>query len=229
MRYAKAAERRWQRMTQSDIIAAKVNRLCDIKRNIEALKKESEEIEGFFLKLAEDDLADTKLKTAKYSGDGVNTVSASYATTTKLLFPSVLKELLGESFKDVVKEEVKYTLTDPGKRMLSGIFLRQYTPTTVQKIINEITEDFDTRAALMKKCRGAKFETDKKALMSISGLGEEDAEHYAYFIAEAACWEQFAKLISLSKYKDNIELAIEKIDAAVLATENPKVEISYGE
>ena len=214
-------------MKQSDLIADNVNRLCSLKQKIDELKKEVDEIEGFFLKLAEEDLADTKLKTAKYYGGGQFSVSASYATTTKLLFPSVLKELLGESFKDVVKEEVKYTLTEPGKRMLSGIFLRQYTPTTVQKIINEITEDFDTRVALMKKCRGAKFETDKKALMSIAGLSEKDAEHYAYFISEAACWEQFAKLISLSEYKDNMELAIEKIDAAVVATENPKVEVSY--
>ena len=208
-------------------ISVKVNRLCRIKQQIDDLKKEADEIEGYFLKLAEDDLVNTKLKTLKYSGSGLCKVSASYSTTTKVIFPAVLKEALGEAFKDVVKEETTYKLTEPGKRMLAGIYLKQYVQLPVQKVINEITDDFDVRAALMKKCRGVKFETDKKALMSIAGLSEEDAEHYAFFISEAACWEQFAKLVSLGKYKDNIELVLEKIDASVVATENPKVEVSY--
>lgn len=206
---------------------AKVNKLCRIKQQIDELKKEAEEIEGYFLTLAEDALADTKVKSVKYPGAAGNLVNASFTTSTKVMYPSVLKELLGDAYKDVIKEETTYKLTEPGKRMLAGIYLRQYTQTTIQKIINEITEDFDTRAALMKKCRGIKFDTDKKALMTIAGLLEKDAEHYAYFISEAACWEQFAKLISISKYKDNIELAIEKIDAAVVATETPKVEVCY--
>ena len=63
-------------------IMTKVNKLCRIKQQIDELKKEAEEIEGYFLTLAEDALADTKLKTVKYPGADGNLVNASFSTST---------------------------------------------------------------------------------------------------------------------------------------------------
>ncbi len=210
-------------------IGTKVNELCSLKRQIEELKAESERLEGELLKQAQTDLENTKEKTVKYFGSGSNHVVASTAVTTKIVYPSILQNVLGTVFKDAVKTEVKYSMTAPVKRMLAGMYLGEYTKTSMKEIFKQITGDVSMQEALAKKCKGVNYNSDKKAIMNIAGLPDCEAEHYAYFLAEAKVWEDFSRAIETSVYKDDIEGAIKSIETAVVAETTPKVEICYEE
>lgn len=65
--------------------------------------------------------------------------------------------------------------------------------------------------------------------MAIAGLGEQEAEEYAYFIYEAAVYENFMRLMKAID-KDNvadIQEALNLIDGAVVVEENPKITVEY--
>ena len=206
----------------------KVDRLIEIKQEMERLKQEAAQIEGFFLKAAETDLANTKLKTVEYAGHGGKGV-ATVAQSLKTVYPTFLKQVFGAAYSDVVTEETKYKINAAATRMLSGLWLKNYSEMRVQDVVNQIETDEKTKAALLKKLKGTNFKTDKKNLMAIAGLGEQEAEEYAYFIYEAAVYENFMRLMKAID-KDNvadIQEALNLIDGAVVVEENPKITVEY--
>ena len=210
----------------SNLIKAKVNRLAEIKSEIEALKKESAELEGYFLKISTNDLADTKYKSVKYEGDGKNRVTATVATSVKVVYPTILKMVLGSVFDDVVKQEVSYKITSASAaRLLTGIYLGNYDKSEPDEVICAITDDEEKRSALAKKLKGANFESDKKAIISIAGLNEKNAEEYAYLYGEAMCWKNFKELIKNSGTVCGNARALEGLAAALAVEETPKIKV----
>lgn len=211
-------------------IIKKADRLAEIKQSIEKLNTEKSELEGFFLKVSEEDLRNTKLKTVAYIGTGANRVVATMAESLKMVYPTYLKAIFGEAYKDVVTEEVKYKLSAPATRMLTGLWLNNYTRLTVAQVVNQLPVDDNTKKAIAKKVKGVKYETDKKNLMAIGGFDEKTAEEYAYFFAEAAVWENFIRLMKANEKAtdEDIAKALELINGAVVVEETPKIAIEAG-
>lgn len=211
---------RMEESTTADAVRLNVNRLAEINNQMAELKEEKDRLEATFIALAENDLRDTKRKTARYMGDGVR-VSATMAASVKLVYPSLAKKF--PAYPDLVKEETKYSLTTAGTRLLGGICKRDYIRYTVDEALGQIA-DKEHLPVLLKKVRGKNFETDKRGFMAVLGCGEAEAERNAYFVAEAAVWQEFDRLTQELSWDEREEL-IGKIDAAVSVTEQPKIQV----
>lgn len=208
----------------------KITRLVEIKNEIADLKAESESIEAEFLKTSESDLADTKLKTVSYADDKGNKVTATMSDNVKLVYPSFLKNIFGEAYKDVVTEETSYKLSAPAKRLLGALWKKEFCEDTLDNVINKLSCDEKSKKALAKKLKGAKFETDKKNLIKLAGLSESDASDTAYLVSEIVAWESFMRLLKLNHRADNItkdtiKEALTYIDGAVIVEETPKITV----
>ena len=215
-------------MLETNEIAAKVNRLAEIKRQTAALKSESDGIEAELLKQFETDVEDTKYRTVRYSGDGA-AVIANYADKVALVYPSMLKKIFGAAFRDVVTKEVTYKLSANAKRLLAALYKKEYLRgTSVESCIGQITADDKTRRVLAKRVKGKNFDNDKSNLMKLAGLDESEASDYAYMISEAAAWQDFERLLSASGGVSDERIAevLEYINTAVTVEETPKITIT---
>lgn len=207
--------------------AKKVFELCCLKSEADKIKKQIDMLEGYFLKLAEERLRDTKTKSITFMDGLGNKVTATMAANLKVIYPTFLKKIFGDCYKDVVKEEITYKVSDPAKRMLSGLSLKNYIEMPVAEVISGISTDDTVRKVLAKKVKGINFEKDKTNIMEIAGVSEEDASDYAFFVSEAAVWESFTRLMKVKETMTEEEIAeiIDIIDGAVITEETPKIKI----
>ncbi len=204
-------------------IIAKVDEMCEIKRKMEVLKARNAELEAYFLQAAEKDTLNTKYKTVTYNGTAKNSVSVTNSVNVKVIQPELLRKIFGS---DIVGRTVTYTMAKPISRMLSGIVLDKYDKTPIDELFKSLTDDVKTINLLKKKVKGVSFESDKDNIAKLANVPEEQAEEYAYFIAEAMCWDEFIKKLNATEHKNNIEDVIQKINAAIAATETPKIKVS---
>lgn len=148
------------------------------------------------------------------------------AKSLKLIYPSYLKQVFGEAYGDAVTEETKYKLSAPASRMLAGLWQKEFLRMTVVEAIGQITPDTELRKALGKKVKGVNYATDKKNLMAIGGFDEDSAGEYAYFVAEAAVWESFLRLLKVQGMSEDAEKQyLNWIDGAVVVEETPKIAV----
>lgn len=209
-------------------IGKKVDRLVAIQKQTEELKNEKELLEAELLKSFEADTENTKLKTVKYPGS-FGEVSVTMADSVKLTLPTLLREVLKKGYSDLVKEEIKYTMTEPAKRMLVAVYNRElFRGMSFSEAIDKLPCDDKAKKSLMKKLKGAKFETDVKNLVKIGGLSEEDAQDYAYMLREIKDWELFSKLMALNGITSEaaIEGVMTDIDGAVVSERTPKITVT---
>lgn len=211
-------------MEHSDEFQCKIDRMARIRRQQEALKTEWLELEGFFLERCAEDLADTKRKSVSYLSTS-GRLTATMAESVKVTYPTYLKRIFGDAYKDAVTEDTKYKLSAPAARMLGGLWTNSYTEMTVAEVLAQLPTDDGTRKALAKKLKGVSYDTDKKALMAIGGFDETSAEQYAYFISEAAIWESFQRLMKVNQKEDAAAMAevLDLIGGAVVVEETPKI------
>ena len=204
-----------------------IDRLSDVKLKIAELTAEKERLEGEIILASRKDIENTKYKTVTYASAKGNRVTATIAQTLKLTYPSLLKKIFGAAYGDAVKEETKYTLAAAAKRMLIGIWTGSYIRQSLDTAIDQLPVDDTTRDKLAKKLKGANFETDKRTLMNIGGLSEQDASEYAYLISEAAVWQSYKTLLELNGINDESEIAeiTRLIDTAMLVDENAKISV----
>lgn len=206
-----------------------VDRLVDIKQTIDRLKQEQAALEGELLLQGQNDLRDTKFKTVSYSGS-TGRASVTMAESLKLVYPSFLREVFGVAYGDAITEEIKYKVSAPAARMLTGLWQGNYTEMTVAQVIDQLPANEDTKAALRKKLKGANYSNDKKNLIAIGGFDEAEAESYAYFIAEAAVWESFQRLLEANGLDCAAsEHMLNQIAGACIVEEAPKVTVEIRE
>lgn len=205
----------------------KIDRLSEIKKQQEKLKAEADRLEGEIILECRNELENTKYKTLTQHTKSGATATVTLAESLKVTYPSLLKSIFGEAFDDLVKTETKYTVTAAGKRMLTGIWTGKYIKQSLDEAIKQLPVDDKTRQKLAKKLKGAKFDTDKKNLINIGNMSEQDASEYAYLISEAAIWQQFETLLRLNGVTDKgeIDKIINLIDTAMIVDETPKVSI----
>lgn len=204
-----------------------IDRLSEVRRQIDTLNAEKDRLEGELILQSRSDLENTKYKTVTYASDSGNRVTATIAETLKVTYPSLLKSIFGAAYGDAVKEETKYTLTAPAKRMLTKIWTGAYIKQSLNDAIAQLPVDDTTRKKLAKKLKGASFETDKKNLINIGCLTEQEASEYAYLISEAAAWQTYSALLELNGVTNDSNIAeiTRLIDTAMVVDESTKVSV----
>lgn len=210
-------------------ITEKVRELSEIKARIAKLNERKKELEAFFLERGSEDVLDTKYKSRTYADEESQAaVTYTEAQTLEIAAPNYLENSLGENvFKDIFEEVVKREIKPKSKeieRMLIGIFSGGYIKSSPGDVIAQLPCDDKARAALSKKLKGAKFETDRDNLMKVGGLSEKDAGDYAYMFAEAVVWQTLCRIAEMSgSDKDCI---IKSINLGVRVDDSTKIAVT---
>ena len=210
-------------------IIEKVKELSAVKAQIAELNERKKKLEAFFLERGNEDVADTKYKSCTYSDtESQAAVTYTEAQALEITAPNYLTEALGENvFKDIFKEEVKREIRPKDKeieRMLIGIFTEGFIKSSPKDVIAQIPCDDKAKAALAKKLKGAKFETDRDNLMKLGGLSEADAGDYAYMFSEAVVWQTLCRVAEMSGAdKDAI---IHSINLGVSVDSSTKISVT---
>ena len=205
-------------------IKAKADRLVKLTNQQSVIKAEIDEIKAWFEKLATDDLKDTKKKTIDYWGSNNSKVVVGNSETVKPVSMTMLKKLLGDVFKDFVKEDTTYKMTEPCKRLFSMMFLGNYTEGSLDETIKAITDDEKIQRALKKKLKG-KYEKDTETLMKMVGLSEQEASDWAYITAEIINWEWMLQVLKSAEWKGTPQEAVQIIKTAIIVDEGIKVTV----
>lgn len=209
-----------------------IDRMADIKQEIKSLNAEYDTLQAQLQLKAEADLTDTKNKSVQYSGNDGNTASVTIADSISVIAGELLPAIFGSVYPSMVKQEVKYTLKAPAKRILSAIWHREYCEGSISEIVNGLECDDKAKKVLLKKLKGIDFDKDKKTLVDVAQLSDEEASDTAYLISEAAAWENicaFVKVNNDGEISDEIlNDIITKVNAAVNVSRSMKTEISFG-
>jgi len=211
-------------MMEAQEIKAKADRLAELTDKQSVIKAEIDEIKAWFEKLATDDLKDTKKKTIDYWGSNNSKIVVGSSETVKPISMTMVKKLFGDVFKDFVKEETTYKMTEPCKRLFSMMFLGNYTEGSLDETIKAITADERIQRTLKKKLKG-KYEKDTETLMQLVGLSEQDASDWAYLAAEIINWEWMLQVLKAAEWKGTPQEAVEIIRAAIVVDEGIKVTV----
>lgn len=209
-----------------------IDRMAEIKQEIKSLNAEYDKLQAQIQLKAEAALTDTKNKSVQYSGSDGNAASVVIADSISVIAGELLPAIFGSVYPSMVSQEVKYTLKAPAKRILSAIWHKEYCEGSVAEIIEGLNCDDKAKKLLAKKIKGINFDKDKKHLIDIAQLPDEEASDTAYLISEAAAWENlsaFVKVNNDGEINDEI-LAdiITKVNAAVNVSRSMKTEISFG-
>lgn len=212
----------------SDLID-KVKELSAVKAQIARLTERKKELEAFFLERGGEDVSDTKYKSRTYADEESQAaVTYTEAQSLEITAPNYLEQALGKSvFSDIFKEEIKREIKPKDKdieRMLIGIYTGDYIRSSPRDVIAQLPCDDKAKAALAKKLRGAKFETDRDNLMKLGGLSESDAGDYAYMYAEAVVWQTLCRVAEMSGADMNT--IIHSIDLGVSVDSSTKISVT---
>ncbi|MBQ8297092.1 MAG: hypothetical protein IJX77_04845, partial [Ruminococcus sp.] len=196
-----------------------IDRMAEIKQEIKSLTAEYDTLQAQLQVKAEAALTDTKNKSVQYSGSDGNTASVTIADSVSVVAGELLPAIFGSVYPSMVKQEVKYTLKAPAKRILSAIWHKEYCEGSVAEIISSLSCDDKAKKVLMKKVKGIDFDKDKKNLIDFAGLADEEASDTAYLLNEAAAWENICAIMKVNHNgeinDDILNDIITKVNAAV--------------
>lgn len=215
---------------RQDEIASKIDKLANLKDEITALKQKADVIEAELLKVAQEDLANTKYKSVKYEGTDSN-LQATVSESVKITLESLLPQIFGAVYNDMVKVSTKAELTAPAKRLVAGIWQGNFVAdTTVEDVISSMHLDDKTSKLVGKKCKGINYQKDVDNLIIIANMTDRQAQEYAYLLMEAAVWQQFKTICDVNKIdnREAINEVIKKIQAAFVVEVTPKISIVEG-
>lgn len=215
-------------MTDMVEMKQKVDRLVELNREMASLKKEAESLKAWFERQATEDLLDTKNKTVEYWGNGSSRVVVGNSETVKPVSMTMVKKLLGDVFKDFVKEDVSYTMTAPAKRLFALMYMGNFTEGSLDATIRAITVDEKIQRTLKKKLKG-KYEKDTETLMRTAGLSRQEASDWAYLAAEVINWEWMLQILKAADWDGTPQEAVEVIRAAIIVDEGIKVTVEAEE
>lgn len=209
-------------------VVEKVKELSRIKADIAKLSDRKKELEAYFLERGGVDVADTKFKSTVYADpESQAAVTYTEAQALSVAFPEYLKKALGEVFGDIFSVEVKTEVKPKSKdieRMLIGMYTGNYTKAAPAEVIAQLPCGDKAKAALAKKLKGAKFETDRDNLVKLGGLSEQDAGDYAYLYAEAVVWQTFRNLVEMSGSDE--EKLLNSINHGVAVDSSTKIAVT---
>ena len=208
--------------------AKKVSEYVSLTRKAAEIKSRMDSLKGWFEAQGLQDLNATKNKTVDYwCPDGKVEVGRSETVTSIAVV--LLRELFGETYKELVKPKESLEMTADCKHLLAPIYLGNYIDTPIGDIIAAaVPNDEKKQEALRKKLRG-NFKTDKTAFRSIAGLNEQDAEYYAYMAAESFAYDKFIRIMKAGGGKYSFQEAVDLVKTAVIVEEGVKVTVDAPE
>ena len=111
--------------------------------------------------------------------------------------------------------------------MLTKVWTGSYIKQSLNDAIAQLPVDDITLKKLAKKLKGINFETDKKNLINIGNLSEQEANEYAYLISEAAAWQSYSTLLELNGITSDSDIAeiTKLIDTAMIVDESTKISV----
>lgn len=209
-------------------IAEIIDRMAEIKEKQSELNDEYASLQAELQVIGETDLKNTKYKSVSYSGTiGKATVTIADKVSNRL--PALFESMFGKAYKDLVNVTEKIELTTEGKRLVAALWHGNYCEGSVESIVNSLDCDDKAKKSLMKKLNGKNYETDKKNLMNIGKLSEEDAKDNAYFVAEVIAWNKIQSIIKLNNdgvfSEDALEELLLNVNAAVCVEQSTKVAV----
>lgn len=215
---------------RQDEIANKIDRLAKLKEEIATLKQEADTVEAELLKVAQEDLANTKYKSVKYEGTD-SRLQATVSESVKITMESLLPQIFGTVYSDMVKVTTKAELTTTAKRLIAGIWQGNFVAdTTVDEVILSMKLDDKTTKLVAKKCKGINYQKDIDNLINIANMTEPQAQEYAYLLMESAIWQQFKTICEVNKIdtQEAMNELMKKIQAAFVVEVTPKITIVEG-
>lgn len=211
-----------------NIMEKTIDRMVEISRQIDELHAEYSTLEAEIIKRFTEETENSKCKAKEYESES-GSVSVAYADKVSVIYNTKLPMIFGSAYGDMVKEETKYTLSAPAKRMVASIFKGEYIQLNdcqnVELEIMQLPCDEDSRKVLAKKLKGKSFISDKANLMKYGGFDEQTASDYAYIISEEANWCNFRDMLRLDgrTSPEKIAEVISCINSAVTVDTSPKV------
>jgi len=214
-------------MQSKQEFTAQVDRLAEIKTDMDNLRAEKDMLEAAILRDALDQLKDTKYKSVTYKGK-VARVTAQVAESVQVVNTDMLPLIFLETYKTMVKPVTEYKLTEPAKRLVAGVCLGgSLTNVTVADVVRGVDVDEKTTKLLLKKCKGINYQKDVAALIS-AGVEEKEAEATAYYLKEAALGQAFAAFLKerVPEGKEQPEeIVVKNIKRAFAASESLKIKL----
>lgn len=211
-----------------------IDRMVEISRQKGKLEEEYDRLEAEVIKKFTEETENSKCRTKEYESER-GSVSVSYSDKVSVVYDSMLAAIFGKAYKDMVKEETKYTLSAPAKQLLAAIYKNEYImlddDQNVGKTIADLPCDEKCIKVLTKKIKGKNFNADKANLIKFGGFDEQSATDYAYLISEAANWCNFRDMLRLDgrTAPDKIAEVISCINSAVTVDTSPKVTLKAKE
>ncbi len=199
-----------------------VDRFAELQALIDGAKLEMDGIKAYIETQAEADLEDTKMKTVEYYGTHGCRVVVQNAATVKPISWVVIKEVLGKTVPDFLKEETKYSLTEVAKTILANMFKGDYIEDTIENVACRMTDDPKTQKILMKRLKG-KYKQDMKNIMKYADLSEKDASDYAFMVSEVMAYQNILRIMEASGNSGTVEEAVEKVKSALIVEDTIKV------
>lgn len=205
-----------------------IDRMAEIKEKQSELNDEYASLQAELQVIGETDLKNTKYKSVSYSGT-IGKATVTIADKVSNVLPALFESMFGKAYKDLVNVTEKIELTTEGKRLVVALYHKAYCKGSVESIVNSLDCDDKAKKSLMKKLNGKNYETDKKNLMNIGKLSEEDAKDNAYFVAEVIAWNKIQSIIKLNNdgvfSEDALEELLLNVNAAVCVEQSTKVAV----
>lgn len=205
-----------------------IDRMAEIKKAKSELDDEYASLQAELQVLGESALEDTKYKSVSFSGTA-DKATITIADKVSNVMPSLFTDIFGKAYNDLVNVTEKVELNAEGKRIAAAVWNKEYCEGSVEEIVNALNCDEKAKKSLMKKLNGKNFETDKKNLMKIGGLSEEDAKDNAYLVSEVIAWNKIQSIIKLNNKGEFSQPALEQfilnINAAVCVEQSTKVAV----
>lgn len=204
-----------------------IDELAAIKVDMGKLKERKDKLEAEIIKQCTSDLENTKYKSIHYSGTN-SKLTAVTAESLRVTCGAYLPLIFGKAYKDTVKEKTEYSLSAQAKRMLIGLWKNNFERCTVKEVIAQMKGvSDDERKQLVKKCKGINYDKDVSNILKFTSLPEDDAREYAYFISEAAVWQDFKNMLILNDIgEDKVDNILQKIQSAFVVEDSTKISLS---
>lgn len=209
-------------------VSQMIDRMAAIKKEKSELDDEYASLQAELQVLGESALEDTKYKSVSFSGTA-DKATVTIADKVSNVMPSLYADIFGKAYNDLVTVKENVELNAEGKRIVAAVWNKEYCEGSVEEIVNALSCDEKAKKSLMKKLNGKNFETDKKNLMKIGGLSEDDAKDNAYLVAEVIAWNKIQSIIKLNNNGEFSQPALEQfilnINAAVCVEQSTKVAV----
>lgn len=203
-------------------IREKVDRYAELDAQLAGIKNEMDNLKADFEEYAEKDLQDTKLKTVEIYGSNGAKVIVQNAATVKPISWVVIKEVLGKTVPDFIKEETKLSLTDVAKTMLANMFKGDYIEDTLSNVVAHMTPDKKKQTFLMKRLKG-KYKQDQKNILKYTDLSEKEASDNAFLVQDVMAYQNILRIIEASGFDGTVEEAVAKIKSSLIVEDSIKV------